>query len=92
MVARAYERKLDRDKPAGAIFALKNMGWSDRSEVHVSGGLANINLDLLPDHLLERIARGENALSVLASAAAPLLPGKVEVGTGGDGSGTGADE
>lgn len=32
-VEHAYELSLDRDKPTGAIFALKNMGWKDRSEV-----------------------------------------------------------
>lgn len=28
-VAHAYEEKLSYDKPTGAIFALKNMGWKD---------------------------------------------------------------
>ncbi len=34
----------------------------------MSGGLATLNLDALPDDLLERIARGEHPMSVLASA------------------------
>jgi hypothetical protein len=38
LVEYAYEMRLDRDKPTGAIFALKNMGWSDRQEIdHRSG-------------------------------------------------------
>ena len=28
-----YEKKLSGDKPTGPIFALKNMGWSDRQEI-----------------------------------------------------------
>lgn len=27
-----YELRLNGDRPTGAIFALKNMGWSDKSE------------------------------------------------------------
>lgn len=55
MIENQQERKLDRDKPAGAIFALKNMGWSNRQEVEFKGSLANVNLELLPDDLLARI-------------------------------------
>ena len=36
--------------------------------VELRGGLATLNLDALPDELLERIARGEHPMSVLASA------------------------
>ena len=32
--------------------------------------LRNLNLDALPDHLIARLAAGENPLGVLASAAA----------------------
>ena len=56
VIENQYEWKLDRDKPAGAIFALKNMGWSDRQDVEIRGSLANVNLPLLPDDLLVRIA------------------------------------
>jgi hypothetical protein len=34
-----YEKKLSGDKPVGSIFALKNMGWSDK----VSQEVTNIN-------------------------------------------------
>lgn len=32
-----YERRLFGSNPTGAIFALKNMGWSDKTEHEVSG-------------------------------------------------------
>ena len=36
-----YENKLSGTTPTGAIFALKNMGWKDKTEVdnNISGGL-----------------------------------------------------
>ncbi len=37
LVENQYERKLDGGKPAGAIFALKNMGWSDRRRTRMRG-------------------------------------------------------
>lgn len=36
-VEEAYEKRLFSASPTGAIFALKNRGWSDKSEVEVSG-------------------------------------------------------
>ena len=36
-VERAYERRLSGHSPTGAIFALKNMGWSDKQELEHSG-------------------------------------------------------
>ena len=44
--------------------------WRDRQELEVSGMLRNLNLEALPDHLIARLAAGENPYSVLASAAA----------------------
>ncbi len=39
LVENGYERTLMSDKPTGAIFALKNMGWVDRTELdHTSNG------------------------------------------------------
>ena len=32
-----YERRLHDSSPTGAIFALKNMGWSDRQELEHTG-------------------------------------------------------
>jgi len=42
----AYEMRLNGDKPTGAIFALKNLGWRDRIEQdHTSsdGSLSGVN-------------------------------------------------
>ncbi len=69
VIENQYERKLDRDKPAGAIFALKNMGWSDRREVEFKGSLAHIDFNRLSDDQLARIAGGEPVLAVLATSA-----------------------
>jgi hypothetical protein len=33
LVADAYEARLHGNSPTGAIFALKNMGWSDKQEI-----------------------------------------------------------
>lgn len=41
-IEREYEEQLDQN-PAGAIFALKNFGWTDKTEHEHSGG-ANINI------------------------------------------------
>lgn len=36
LVADAYEKRLHGNSPTGAIFALKNMGWSDKQELEHS--------------------------------------------------------
>lgn len=40
-VENSYEKRLANDKPTGAIFALKNMGWKDTQEIEnkISGKL-----------------------------------------------------
>jgi hypothetical protein len=62
-----------------AIFLLKGLRPEKYQErVQMRGALANLDLNQLPDELIERIARGENVLSVLASAvprASEALPG-----------------
>lgn len=35
MVEMAYEHKLSTSNVTGAIFALKNMGWKDKSEMDI---------------------------------------------------------
>lgn len=37
--AKYEERLIYENAPTGVIFALKNMGWKDKSEVEQSGGL-----------------------------------------------------
>jgi len=38
-IEQAYEERLQGNSPTGAIFALKNRGWSDRQEIEHSGGV-----------------------------------------------------
>ena len=81
LIEHAYERKLDRDKCTGAIFALKNMGWSDRTEVDSRQVVAHVDYGRLTDDQIRRIAAGEALGSVLAGAvaehAARLTAGEV---------------
>ena len=53
LVEYAYEMRLDRDKPTGAIFALKNMGWSDRQGIDLTssdGSMSPVRIhDDVPD-------------------------------------------
>lgn len=56
VVAFGYEEMLTgENKPTGAIFALKNMGWSDRQEVEHSGRVDGLTVqvvrfsDITPD-------------------------------------------
>jgi len=37
LVGQSYEERLHGNSPTGAIFALKNMGWSDKQELEHSG-------------------------------------------------------
>jgi hypothetical protein len=55
-----YEQRLHGNSPAGAIFALKNFGWTDRQEIdHTTKG-EKIGLD---DEQLE--AKLDKALKIL---------------------------
>ncbi len=69
LIENGYEVDLRKTgNPAGSIFALKNMGWSDRQEIEFRGVMANLDLTKLPDDLVARIAAGESAQAVLAGA------------------------
>jgi hypothetical protein len=48
-----YEKSLNYKSPTGAIFALKNMGWNDRTEVEHSGKMQYS--DLTDEEIEERI-------------------------------------
>lgn len=39
------EEQLYGGRPVGAIFALKNRGWKDKTEVEYSGTINNLNID-----------------------------------------------
>ena len=43
LVEQGYEFKLHGDKPTGAIFALKNMGWKDRTETDITSNGEAVN-------------------------------------------------
>lgn len=48
-VAAVYEERLIyENNPTGVIFALKNMGWSDKSQIEHSGDQLKINI-IMPD-------------------------------------------
>ena len=84
LIENGYELDLRRTgNPAGSIFALKNMGWSDRQEFEIRGVLHRLDLNRLPDDLIARLAAGENPISVLA----PILqdPNVKLLGAGADG-------
>ena len=51
MIEHGYEKALMSDKVTGPIFALKNLGWSDKQDVQMSGGL---NLSGVSDTELDR--------------------------------------
>lgn len=49
-----YEKSLHRQSPTGAIFALKNMGWSDKTEIdqktELSGSVAFNGIKIMKPH------------------------------------------
>lgn len=55
-----YETRLNYQSPTGAIFALKNMNWSDKSEVEHSGGIKTTYSDLTEEEIQERLERIRN--------------------------------
>lgn len=46
MIEHAYEQNLHQDKPAGSIFALKNMGWVDKQEIDQTTRIIDLNDEL----------------------------------------------
>ena len=45
-----YEKALHGRSPTGAIFALKNFGWTDKQDVDLSGG---VKVKTLADLMIE---------------------------------------
>ena len=45
-----YEKALHGRSPTGAIFALKNFGWTDKQDVELSGG---VNIKTIADLMME---------------------------------------
>jgi hypothetical protein len=66
VVEHSYEKDLRKPRPGGSIFALKNMGWSDQREVTMRGMVAKVDIDKLPDAVIQRICDGIAPLAALA--------------------------
>ena len=52
MIEHGYEKALMSDKVTGPIFALKNMGWSDRQEIDhttMGGSIASHSVTITPN-------------------------------------------
>lgn len=43
-----YEKLVQTKTPTGAIFALKNFGWRDKTETEISGGETPVRVQLRP--------------------------------------------
>lgn len=54
IVEAGYEKRALTNNPAGPIFVLKNMGWSDRQDLSLSGGSQPIKVDSKIDIVLHR--------------------------------------
>lgn len=56
-VENRYELNLHGTTSTGSIFALKNMGWQDKTEVHNTGEQDhNVNITSLPDDIISALA------------------------------------
>lgn len=55
-----YENQLYTNASAGAVFALKNMGWKDRTETDITSGGEKLDLSKLSDEELAIIERAIN--------------------------------
>lgn len=56
-VEHEYEKKLSYDKCTGSVFALKNMGWSDRMDIQQNNTNVNLNADLSEDDI-KKLSKG----------------------------------
>ena len=63
MVEHEYEKRLFGSNVAGAIFALKNHGWSDRHD-HTHRELP-VKVADMTDEELRRLAAGEDPMTVM---------------------------
>jgi hypothetical protein len=42
------EKRLENNSVAGVIFGLKNMGWSDKTDINHSGSIENRQINYIP--------------------------------------------
>jgi hypothetical protein len=57
-----YEQNLQFPNPTGSIFALKNMGWSDKTEIEHSGNIKETQIIVRDNKEKEHIKKIENDL------------------------------
>lgn len=57
-VEHEYEKKLNYDKCTGAVFALKNMGWSDRMDLQQTSTNINYEAANLTKEEIKEISKG----------------------------------
>lgn len=64
-VENGYEKALFGKNAAGPIFALKNMGWTDKTEQVISGSLNTSGVDLskLSDEALKQLRDAQSSIS-----------------------------
>jgi hypothetical protein len=55
-----YENQLYTNASSGAVFALKNMGWKDKTETDITSGGEKLDLSKLSDEELAIIERAIN--------------------------------
>ena len=55
-----YEQNLHSGNPSGSIFALKNLGWSDKQEIEHSGDIGTYDTTDARNRLIERLAAKED--------------------------------
>lgn len=63
VVENAYELNLQKGKPVGAIFALKNMGWKDQKEIDHTINPPAADLSKYTYEELQRLATGNTEAS-----------------------------
>lgn len=56
-IENSYERLLQGNACTGAIFALKNLGWKDKTEQEQSGTVTNVNVTVDSDDTMKELKR-----------------------------------
>lgn len=75
LVEAEYEARLSGNSPTGAIFALKNQGWSDSREYHHSGEITTVVRDMSDEDLHERATHYTNRMAQHTNGNGPSTNG-----------------
>lgn len=70
-VESCYEARLHTATPSGAMFALKNMGWTDKMEVDMKNNGGKFGSTMSDDELKAEIAKYHNIVSAVESPQTP---------------------